>query len=59
LYTSHFVKENSAQKIYYKRYANKLTKIKFIAKQNYYQKELIKSKNNAFKMQKVIKSLHF
>ena len=57
LYISHFIKGDTGRQNVYKKYANKLTKIKFISKQMYYQEELNKSKNNAFKTWSVIKSL--
>ena len=57
LYISHFIKGDTDRQNVYKKYANKLTKIKFISKQMYYQDELNKSKNNAFKTWSVIKSL--
>ena len=57
LYLSHFINGNTEKRNFYKKYANKLNKIKFISKQMYYQDELYKSKNNAFKTWKVIKSL--
>ena len=46
LYLSHFVNGNSEQKQLYKKYANKLTKVKFAAKKLYYQDKLETSKNN-------------
>ena len=57
LYLSHFINGNTEKRNFYKKYANKLNKIKFISKQMYYQDELYKSKNNTFKTWKVIKSL--
>ena len=57
LYLSHYINGNTEKRNFYKKYASKLDKIKFIFKQMYYQDELYKSKNNAFKTWKVIKSL--
>ena len=57
LYKTHFVDGNSKQKKLYKKYANKLNRIKFAAKQLYYQKELENSKFNMFKTWKIVKSL--
>ena len=57
LYLSHFINGNTEKRNFYKKYVNKLNKIKFSSKQMYYQDELYKSKNNAFKTWKVIKSL--
>ena len=49
LYLFHFINGNTEKRNFYKKYANKLNKIKFISKQTYYQDELYKSKNNSFK----------
>ena len=57
LYKTHFVNGNSEQKKFYKKYANKLNRIKFAAKQLYYQKVLKNSKFNMFKTWKTVKSL--
>ena len=57
LYKTHFVKGNSEQKKFYKKYANKLNRIKFAAKQLYYQNKLENSKFNMFKTWKTVKSL--
>ena len=46
MYLSHFGKGNLEQKQLYKKYANKLTKVKFAAKKLYYQDKLETSKNN-------------
>ena len=56
LYLSHFV-NNSEQKQLYKKYANKLTKVKFAAKKLYYQDKLKTSKNNTAEVWRIIKSL--
>ena len=56
MYKTHFVHGNASQKKQYKKYANKLTKIKFTAKQLYYQSELNSSNNNS-QIWRVIKSL--
>ena len=57
LYKTHFVNGNSEQKKFYKKYANKLNRIKFAAKQLYYQKELENFKFNMFKTWKTVISL--
>ena len=57
LYKTHFINGNSEQKKFYKKYANKLYRIKFAAKQLYYQKELENSKFNLVKTWKTIKYL--
>ena len=49
LYLSHFINGNTEKRNFYKKYANKIHKIRFSSKQRYYQDELYKSKNNAFK----------
>ena len=46
MYLSHFLKGNLEQKQLYKKYANKLTKVKFAAKKLYNQDKLETSKNN-------------
>ena len=57
LYLSHFVNGNLEQKQLYKKYANKLTKVKFAAKKLYYQDKLETSKNNTAEVWRIIKSL--
>ena len=57
LYLSQFVNGNSEQKQFYKKYANKLTKVKFAAKKLYYQDKLETSKNNTAEVWRIIKSL--
>ena len=59
MYLSHFVKGNLEQKQLYKKYANKLTKVKFAAKKLYYQDKLETSKNNTSEVWRIIKSLLF
>ena len=49
IYKSLFLTVSSEQKCYYKHYANKLNKVKFIFRQFYYQNELEKHKKNALK----------
>ena len=57
LYLSHFVNGNSEQKQLYKKYANKLTEVKFAAKKLYYQDKLETSKNNTAEVWRIFKSL--
>ena len=57
MYLSHFVKGNMEHKQFYKKFANKLTKVKFAAKELYYQDKLETSKNNASEVWRIIKSL--
>ena len=51
------VNGNSEHKKFYKKYANKVNRIKFAAKQLYFQKKLENSKFNMFKTWKTVKSL--
>ena len=48
-FKKHFINDNSKQKKFYKKYANKLTRINFAAKQMYYQNKLENTKFNTFK----------
>ena len=57
LYITHFVKGSLDQNFFYKSYANKLNKIKLVAKKRYYLDELQKYRYNAFKTWNTIKSL--
>ena len=57
LYLTHFVNGNLEQKQLYKKYANKLTKVKFAAKKLYYQDKLVTSKNNTAEVWRIVKSL--
>ena len=44
----HLINGNNEQKRYYKQFSNKLTRLKYLSKQNYFKVELEKSKNNAY-----------
>ena len=57
LYKSHFINGNSIQKCYYKKYSNKLTRLKFMSKQLYFKDQFEKSKTNPFRSWQLIKSL--
>ena len=57
MYLSHFVNGNLEQKQLYKKYANKLTKVKFATKELYYQDKLETSKNNTSEVWRTVKSL--
>ena len=57
MYLSHIVNGNLQQKQLYKKYAHKLTKVKFAAKKLYNQDKLKTSKNNTSKVWRIIKSL--
>ena len=46
LYKTHFLSGNSVQKIFYKKFSNKLTKMKTRAKHLYYEKELLNHSEN-------------
>ena len=54
MYLSHFIKGNSEQKQLYKKYANKLTKVKFAAKKLFYQDKLETSKNSTSEIWRII-----
>ena len=57
MYLSHFVKGNLEQKQLYKKYANKLTEVKFAAKKLYYQDKFETCKNNTSEVWRIFKSL--
>jgi len=46
MHKSRYICGDEAMKKEYKKYANKLTKIKLAAKQKYYANELVKNKSN-------------
>ena len=51
-----FINGSNAEKIYFRTYSNKLTKIKTLSKKLYFQNEIKKNKNNAQKTWDTIKS---
>ena len=57
LYKRHFLNGSDAHKQFYKKYANKLTKLKFASKKLYYKNELAESTTNSRKTLDIIKSL--
>ena len=57
LYVSHFFNGSDEHKRFYKIYANKLTKIKTLAKKLYFQNEIVNSRNDMRKFWGVINSL--
>ena len=57
LYKTHFLNGNPEQKIFYKKFANKLTKMKTRAKHLYYEKELLNHSGNEKKNWETLKSL--
>ena len=40
MFKTHFLYGNASQKLFFKRYSNKLTKIKVIPKRSYFKSEL-------------------
>ena len=57
LYKSHFLHGDTEQIKIYKKYANKLNKVKFLSKQLYFENQLNSFQGNAYCTWKVIKSL--
>ena len=57
LYVSHFLNGSEVHKRFYKTYANKLTKIKTLAKKLYFQNEIVNSRHVMRKFWGVINSL--
>ena len=57
MYKTHFLNENSAQKELYKRFLNKLTKMKTRAKRKYFESELQNLSGNPKKTWEILKSL--
>ena len=57
LYKTHFLKESSGEKYFYRQYANKLNKLKYILKKIYLYRELEENKLNPRKIWKTINSL--
>ena len=57
MYKTHFLNGNSAQKELYKRFSNKLTKMKTRAKRNYFESELQNHCGNLKKTWEILKSL--
>ena len=57
LYNTHFINGNDSHKQFYKKYSNKLTKIKLLAKQQYFKFEFEQSKSNCYRSWRLIKSL--
>ena len=54
MYKTHFLSGNSAQKELYKRFSNKLTKMKTRAKRNYFENELQNHSGNPKKLGKFL-----
>ena len=57
MHRSHYILGNEAMKREYKKYLNKLTKIKSIAKKQYFTDELEKNKSNQRKTWEILRSL--
>ena len=57
LHKTHFINGNGSHKQFYKKYSNKLTKIKFLAKEQYFKFEFEQSKSNCYRSWRLIKSL--
>ena len=59
LYKTHFLIGSEGEKIFYRQYANKLNKLKYISKKIYLNRELEENKHNPSKIWKTINSLLF
>ena len=57
LYKTHFLNGNPVQKIFYKKFSNKLTKMKTRAEHLYYEKELLNLSGNQKNTWESLKSL--
>ena len=57
LYLTHYLNGTITQKRYYKKYANKLTKLKSLSKKAFYDNEFTKFRSNTNETWKIIKSL--
>ena len=57
LYKTHFLKESEGEKNFYRQYANKLNKLKYISKKIYLNRELEENKHNPHKIWKTFDSL--
>ena len=56
MFRSHFISGNNLQKHYFRRYSNKLVKIKTLSKKLFHHKELKKSKNDGRKTGEIIRT---
>ena len=59
LYRTHFLKGNSSERQFYKKYANKLTRLKNLSKKMYYKEALNVNKSNSKELWKIINSVIF
>ena len=57
LYRTHFLKGNSSERQFYKKYANKLTRLKNLSKKMYYKEALNVNKSNSKELWKIINSV--
>ena len=57
LHKTHFINCNDSHKQFYKKHSNNLTKIKFLAKQQYFKFKFEESKSNCYRSWRLIKSL--
>ena len=57
MYKSHYIKGDEAIKLEYKKFANNLTKMKTLAKKQYYANELENSRGNLRKMWELLRTL--
>ena len=57
LYRTYFLTENAFEKQFFKKYANKLTRVKKLSKKMYYTKYISKHNTNPKKVWKIINSL--
>ena len=57
MFKTHFISGNSIQKLFFRKYTNKLTKIKALSKQMYFHPELDKNKKNSRETWKIIRSV--
>ena len=57
LYKSHFLEGTSEQKLNYKKYVNKLRKLKLLSKKSYYRNEFVANKNDKSKLWQTENSL--
>ena len=57
LYVTHYLKGSYLEKLYYKSYSNKLTKLKFISKQSYFRNEILHSQGDSNKLWNIIRKM--
>ena len=57
MFKTHFLYGNASQKLFFKRYSNKLTKIKAISKRSYFKAELQNHQGDTKKTWKIQQKL--